>query len=76
MKFLFIVQTDGRGHISQAMALADILEAAHHNVVHVLIGKSHRIIPEYLLQRFHGRYTFYDSPNFAYDASGKGLDIV
>ena len=40
MKFLFIVQGEGRGHLTQAITLEEILLRNGHEVVEVLVGKS------------------------------------
>jgi uncharacterized protein (TIGR00661 family) len=75
MRFLFIVQTEGRGHLSQALTLADILEAEHHEIVTVLIGRSKRTVPSYFLDRFGDKIQYFDSPNFAYDQRHEGLNL-
>ncbi len=41
MKFLFIVQGEGRGHLTQAITLEEILRRNGHEVVEVLVGKSY-----------------------------------
>ena len=38
-KFLFVVQGEGRGHLTQAISLSEILTSAGHEVVAVLVGK-------------------------------------
>lgn len=44
----FVVQGEGRGHMTQALALAAFLRDAGHEVVEVLVGHSpHRPIPGY-----------------------------
>lgn len=75
MRFLFIVQTEGRGHMSQALVLADWLEQAQHEVGTVLVGMSHKGIPEYFLNRFHSKIKFFESPHFSYDIQQKGLHL-
>ena len=40
MKVLFIVQGEGRGHLTQAITLEEILRRNGHEVVEVLVGKS------------------------------------
>ena len=40
MKFLFIGQGEGRGHLTQAITLEEILRRNGHEVVEVLVGKS------------------------------------
>ena len=39
MKFLFIVQGEGRGHFTQAITLEEMLLRNGHEVVEVLVGK-------------------------------------
>lgn len=38
MKFLFIVQGEGRGHLTQAITLEEMLLRNGHEVVEVLVG--------------------------------------
>ena len=46
MRFLFVVQGEGRGHLTQAISLGEMLRRHGHEVVEVLIGKcSNRELP-------------------------------
>jgi len=48
MKMMFCVLGEGRGHMTQAMAVREIITAAGHQVVAVTLGVSqHRTMPEY-----------------------------
>lgn len=48
MKIMFSIQGEGRGHLTQAMAVKEILEAAGHQVVCVVVGMSRRRqLPDY-----------------------------
>ncbi|MEX2528714.1 MAG: glycosyltransferase family protein [Gemmatimonadota bacterium] len=48
LRIVFLVQGEGRGHLSQALALAELLENAGHEVVCVLAGTSERRpLPDY-----------------------------
>jgi UDP:flavonoid glycosyltransferase YjiC (YdhE family) len=40
MKYLFIIQGEGRGHLTQAIALCEILHKNNHEVVGALIGSA------------------------------------
>lgn len=40
MKVIFVVQGEGRGHLTQTLALKRILDHEGHQVVEVLVGKS------------------------------------
>ena len=39
MKILFIIQGEGRGHLTQALSLRQKLMAEGHEIVGVLVGK-------------------------------------
>lgn len=54
MKFLFIVQGEGRGHLTQAITLEEILRRNGHEVVEVLVGKSSsRRLPGFFNRNIH-----------------------
>ena len=40
MRFLFIVQGEGRGHLTQALALEEMLTRNGHEIVEVLVGRN------------------------------------
>lgn len=51
LRVLFLVQGEGRGHLSQALALREMLHDAGHSVVGVLVGGSERRrLPGYFAQ--------------------------
>lgn len=65
MRFLFIVQGEGRGHLMQAMAMQKILKRNGHEVVEILVGKSpFRSIPDFFIQKTDAPVIPFDSPNF------------
>lgn len=65
MKYLFIVQGDGRGHLTQAIALSDMLQRNGHEVTEVLVGKSKsREIPDFFYDRIKAKVRLYDTPSF------------
>jgi len=55
MKVAFFIVTEGRGHMSQALAMADVLEANGDEIVAVISDKTERPIPEYFSKRFEGK---------------------
>ena len=58
MKFLFIVQGEGRGHLTQAITLEEILRRNGHEVVEVLVGKSSsRRLPGFFNRNIHSYST-------------------
>ena len=65
MRFLFIVQGEGRGHLTQALALRDILTENGHEVVAVLVGESNRReLPDFFLKKIQSEVLRFESPNF------------
>ncbi len=55
-KCIFIVQGEGRGHMSQAMALKEYLEDAGHTIESVFAGnRASDAIPTYFAEFFHGQ---------------------
>lgn len=72
MRFLFTVQGEGRGHMTQAISLSKILRDAGHEVVQVVVGKSpQRQIPDFFYKNIHAPVTLLESPNFATDKDHK-----
>ncbi len=65
MKFLFVVQGEGRGHLTQALTLEEHLMNHGHEVVGVLVGKSRqRDLPAFFRDRLHAPLFRFESPNF------------
>lgn len=65
MKFLFIVQGEGRGHFTQAITLEEMLIKEGHEVVEVLVGKSSsRTLPGFFNRSIHAPVKRFISPNF------------
>jgi len=76
MKFLFIVQGEGRGHMTQAISLSEMLRNEGHEIVHVLIGKSEmRQIPSFFFEKINAQVSTFESPNFVIDANNKKINI-
>ena len=65
MRFLFIIQGEGRGHLTQALTLEEHLLSQGHEVVEVLVGKSkNRELPDFFRKRIHAPVSRFESPNF------------
>jgi uncharacterized protein (TIGR00661 family) len=65
MNFLFVVQGEGRGHLTQAISLSGLLERNGHKVVAVLTGKSNRReLPAFYVNHFGDKLRRFRSPNF------------
>ena len=74
MRFLFIVQGEGRGHMTQAISLSQMLRNANHEVCHVIVGKSpRRKIPAFFYDRIKSPVTELESPNFVTDKKNKSV---
>jgi len=76
-KFLFIVQGEGRGHMTQAISLHKLLQKNGHTVCEVVVGKSsRRNIPEFFYQKLTDcKIDTIESPNFVADKSNKSIKI-
>lgn len=65
MRVLFIVQGEGRGHLTQALTTEALLRSAGHEVAEVLVGKSNaRELPEFFTRAIKAPVRLFDSPNF------------
>ena len=75
-KFLFVVQGEGRGHMTQSIALQNIIRLAGMEVCAVLVGKSpQRQIPDFYYEKINAPVTTIDSPNFVTDAKMKSIKM-
>ncbi|OOG76187.1 glycosyltransferase family protein [Algoriphagus sp. A40] len=76
MNFLFIVQGEGRGHLTQAIAFSQLLENHGHQLCGVIVGKSkRRELPEFFKRELQAPIHLVESPNFECDASDKKILI-
>jgi uncharacterized protein (TIGR00661 family) len=76
MKFLFVVQGEGRGHLTQAITLREMLIRNGHEVVAVLVGKSNRRdLPDFFSRGIHAAVYRFDSPNFLPASKSKRTNI-
>jgi uncharacterized protein (TIGR00661 family) len=76
-KFIFLVQGEGRGHMTQAISLFQILTKNGHEVPHIFIGKSQRRkIPGYLLEAVNVPVEPLNSPNFISDSKNKSIRLI
>ena len=76
MKFLFIVQGEGRGHLTQAITLEEMLLRNGHEVVEVLVGESSsRILPGFFNRNIQAPVKRFISPNFLPAADNKRVNL-
>lgn len=74
LRCLFVVQGEGRGHLTQAMALRRLLADAGHRVEGVLVGRSEcRAVPAFFPAAFEGPVTFVESPSFVPDRNDRSV---
>lgn len=76
MKILFIVQGEGRGHLTQAIAMEQLLRRNGHEVVEVLVGKSNsRHLPGFFNRSIQAPVKRFLSPNFLPTSSNKRANL-
>lgn len=77
MKFLFIIQGEGRGHFTQALVMKEMIGRHGDEVVACLVGKSpSRQLPDYFLTKMNVPLLPFDSPNFLPTAQNKRPDLL
>jgi len=73
---LFIVQGEGKGHMSQAIALQEFLLEAGHTVEAVLLGSAFpEKVPNYFRESFSSNLQLYRSPWFLRTPNKKGIYV-
>ncbi len=76
MKVIFVIQGEGRGHLTQALALKDMLQQNGHEVVDVMVGKSkNREIPAFFKDKIGVPITLFNSPNFLPSKDNRKLNL-
>ncbi|MBU1821170.1 MAG: glycosyl transferase, partial [Bacteroidetes bacterium] len=76
MKVLFIIQGEGRGHLTQAIALQQILRDAGHELSAVLVGKAEgREVPGFFTEQIEAPVQPFLSPNLIYDTNKGSINI-
>ncbi|MFT4733427.1 MAG: hypothetical protein ACI9DJ_001446 [Algoriphagus sp.] len=76
MKIVFIVQGEGRGHLTQAVSLFQQLEGSSHHVVACFIGRIEKDaftseVEKGILTPIH----YFNSPNLIYNQKSQGLSL-
>jgi len=76
LRCLFIVQGEGRGHLTQALSLRRMLVDAGHRVAEVVVGKScARAVPSFFPESFDAPVQFVDSPSFVPDGDDRSVRL-
>lgn len=77
MKYLFIVQGEGRGHLTQAMTLERLLSERGHEVVEILVGKSpQRQLPAFFTGTVKAPVSYFESINFQPSSDNRKPSMV
>ncbi len=77
MKYLFVVQGEGRGHFTQALSLKNMLERNGHEVLAVMVGSSaKRTLPDFFTQKIATEIIRFQSPNFLPTPKGKSSSLI
>ena len=77
MRFLFIVQGEGRGHLTQALSLAAMLRRHGHEITGVLVGRSpQRVLPDFFRARIGAPVVEFEAPRFAFDRSNRIVSML
>ncbi len=75
-KYLFIIQGEGRGHLTQAISLKQIIEQSKNEVVGVLVGTNKTsAIPTFFEEQIGQNVQYFNSPSLEFNSAGK-IDFV
>ena len=76
-KYLLSVQGEGRGHVTQAMTLYELLIANGHEVCAIILGSSgKRDIPTFFINKVKAPIIQLQSPNFVTDKKNKSINVT
>jgi uncharacterized protein (TIGR00661 family) len=76
-KYILAVQGEGRGHMTQAMSMYDLLIEQGHVVSAVLLGSSgKRDIPQFFFEKIKAPIIQLQSPNFVTDKNNKSINVT
>jgi len=66
-KFIFVVQGEGRGHLTQAISLFEILTSAGHQVVSVMVGMDNeQNLPTFFREKITVKIDIFPAPSLVY----------
>lgn len=76
-KFIIAVQGEGRGHMTQALSMFDMLTEAGHTVCAVILGSSgSRDVPAFFFEKVTCPVIQLQSPNFVSDKKNKSISLT
>ncbi len=74
MRILFLVQGEGRGHLTQAISLAQILQSVGHEVIEAIVDVADgRPIPTFFREQFPAPITIVAGPALVYSPKTNAL---
>ena len=75
-KYILAVQGEGRGHMTQAISMYEMLVEQGHTVCAVIVGTSgRREIPPFFFEKINSKIIQLPSPNFITDEKNKSIQI-
>lgn len=76
-KYILAVQGEGRGHMTQAISMYEMLIEQGHTVCAVIVGTSgRRDIPAFFFDKIKAKIVQLPSPNFITDKKNKSINIT
>lgn len=76
-KYILAVQGEGRGHMTQAISMYDMLTEQGHTVCAVILGSSgSRDVPKFFFEKIKAPIIKLQSPNFVCDKDNKSINIT
>ena len=72
MRYIFIVQGEGRGHLTQALSMYETLTRNGNEVAEILIGKNELLsLPAFFRKKVQCPVTIFNSPCFLFSSKNK-----
>ena len=72
MKYLFIIQGEGRGHLTQAISMSAMLRRNGDDVTEILVGKAKSVvIPDFFSKKIQSPISTFESPGFLFSPKSK-----
>ena len=76
MRVLFIVQGEGRGHLTQAISMAQLLQKEGHHIIGAWVNvDQHRPVPSFFLEQFAAPVIDLPGPSLVYHPQTNALDL-
>ena len=74
MKILFLIQGEGRGHLTQAISMQQILTGAGHEIIGAMVGSAvGRTIPPFFTDQIQAPVYYFNAPSIVYNGGGMNV---